>query len=556
LKILESKLSCQPIVNDWRSYVTLAWSVRVQAVMADVTAEMIERGRRSDPEQAARRRKMTIKLKHARHALTSSTGDAAGPFDSMVRLFADSARSAAPAAALLTFGVGFAAQHWAPIELTIAWMAVSFAMIGARYFLGAKYLGLANPEKEASRYRTLFVLTQALDGAAWAGGVMLLLTASPPSAHGFAMVLLILIAGMIAMTASAIPAAVGAGLAPIAVSVLWSIGARSMLDLAPLGALCLGVLCYFIVIANRLQRSALAGFSFQEEKDALIAELEQSKYNSDEARRRAESANLAKSRFLATMSHELRTPLNAILGFSEVMKAELFGPHANAAYREYANDIHSSGQHLLMLINEILDLSRVEAGRYELKEEAVSLPGVVEECRHLLSLRAKNKSIEIIEDIDGKLPRIWADERALRQITLNILSNAIKFTPQGGKITLKVDWSEAKGQYLSIRDTGPGIPESEIPVVLSSFGRGSMAQKNAEEGTGLGLPIVRGLVELHGGEFTLKSKVREGTEVLIAFPPERVMNALPSIDPNAPTEEEMEAKRALRAKRWGKRVAA
>jgi two-component system cell cycle sensor histidine kinase PleC len=209
-----------------------------------------------------------------------------------------------------------------------------------------------------------------------------------------------------------------------------------------------------------------------------------------------------------------------------------------------------------MLINEILDLSRVEAGRYELKEEAVSLPGIVEECRHLLALRAKNKSIEIIEKIDAKLPRIWADERALRQITLNILSNAIKFTPQGGKVTLEVGHGETKGQYLSIRDTGPGIPESEIPVVLSSFGRGSMAQKNAEEGTGLGLPIVRGLVELHGGEFTLKSKVREGTQVIISFPSERVMNALPSLDPDAPSEEELEAKRALRAKRWNKRIEA
>jgi two-component system cell cycle sensor histidine kinase PleC len=209
-----------------------------------------------------------------------------------------------------------------------------------------------------------------------------------------------------------------------------------------------------------------------------------------------------------------------------------------------------------MLINEILDLSRVEAGRYDLKEEAVSLPGVVEDCRHLLALRAKTKTIEVIEDIDDDLPRIWADERALRQITLNILSNAIKFTPQGGKVTIKVAGGANRGQYLSILDTGPGIPDSEIPVVLSSFGRGSMAQKNAEEGTGLGLPIVRGLVELHGGEFTLKSKVREGTEVIVSFPPERVMNALASLDPNAPTDEEIEARRATRAKRWSKRAAA
>ena len=149
-------------------------------------------------------------------------------------------------------------------------------------------------------------------------------------------------------------------------------------------------------------------------------------------------------------------------------------------------------------------------------------------------MRAKNRGINVVESLDEALPRIWVDERAVRQVTLNLLSNAIKFTPQGGTVAIKVGWTSPGGQYLSIRDTGPGIPEEEIPIVLSSFGRGSLAQKNAEEGTGLGLPIVKGLVELHGGEFTLLSKVREGTEVVVIFPPERVMNALPQLNPDAP----------------------
>ena len=131
------------------------------------------------------------------------------------------------------------------------------------------------------------------------------------------------------------------------------------------------------------------------------------------------------------MSHELRTPLNAILGFSEVMKTELFGAHAVPAYKDYANDIHSSGEHLLMLINEILDLSRVEAGRYELREESVDLQVLIDECRHLVTLRAKKKDIVLQQDIAGPLPRLWVDERAVRQVALNLLSNAIKFTPQG-----------------------------------------------------------------------------------------------------------------------------
>ena len=288
-------------------------------------------------------------------------------------------------------------------------------------------------------------------------------------------------------------------------------------------------LVYFVFVARRLHATTLNTVAFRAEKDALIAELEQAKANSDEARRRSEEANLAKSRFLATMSHELRTPLNAILGFSEVMKNEMMGPHTVKAYREYSADVHASGHHLLMLINEILDLSRVEAGRYDLHEEAVSLPFVVEECRHLLALRAKNKGLTVIDEIEDTLPKIWADERALRQITLNLLSNAIKFTPKSGQITIKVGWTASGGQYLSIKDNGPGIPEDEIPIVLSSFGRGSLAQKHAEEGTGLGLPIVKGLVELHGGVFTLKSVIREGTEVRVIFPAERVMDTLPPI---------------------------
>ena len=163
--------------------------------------------------------------------------------------------------------------------------------------------------------------------------------------------------------------------------------------------------CYFALLAYRLYSSMLATIEARAEKDALIGELEQARMKSDEARRRAEAANIAKSRFLAQMSHELRTPLNAILGFSEVMKNEIFGGHAVPAYKDYSGDIHSSGVHLLGLINEILDLSRIEAGRYELNEEAVELTATVEECHHLLKLRARNRGITIHEMFETDMPR-------------------------------------------------------------------------------------------------------------------------------------------------------
>jgi two-component system cell cycle sensor histidine kinase PleC len=147
----------------------------------------------------------------------------------------------------------------------------------------------------------------------------------------------------------------------------------------------------------------------------------------------------------------------------------------------------------------------------------------------MIGLRAKAKAQVIRDAIDPSLPRIWADERAVRQIVLNVLSNAVKFTPPAGEITVKVGWTSSGGQYVSVRDSGPGIPEEEIPIVMSSFGRGSLAIKTAEQGSGLGLPIVKGLVDLHGGNFRLNSKPREGTEVIVTFPAERVMDTLPAV---------------------------
>ncbi|MEI2296971.1 sensor histidine kinase [Ensifer sp. MJa1] len=289
-------------------------------------------------------------------------------------------------------------------------------------------------------------------------------------------------------------------------------------------------LLFLVLMTDRMNRANVHILSVQSEKDDLIAELEVAKSMSDEARRRAEEANLAKSRFLASMSHELRTPLNAILGFSEVMSTEVLGPLSNPTYKEYTNDIHRSGEHLLNLINEILDLSRIEAGRYDLNEDAVSLVDIAEDCIGMVQLKARAKNITIHQQFEQGMPSVWVDEKSMRQVILNLLSNAVKFTNTGGEVNFKVGWTAGGGQYLSIKDNGPGIPEDEIPIVLSAFGQGSIAIKSAEQGTGLGLPIVQAILAKHNGEFILRSKLREGTEAIAILPARRVLESLPAVE--------------------------
>jgi len=522
--------------------------------MSEVTAEMIENGR-GDLLGAARRRRMTQELRNARHVLTNDPDREAAQTLGLMRLFAQTNRDASPAMGLVALTVGVAATLWVPTPYVIAWTSSVCLALALLLWFSIQFLAAGAPEKSARLWRTKLVVAQTLVGVSWAFLVAMLLRSHDEQARTFVLVVLMMIAAMTAMVASALPSAVAGGLAPVTAATMLVIGPTGFLQTAVSTALSVIILIYFVLLANRLHRSSINGLYFQAEKDSLIAELEQAKLNSDEARRRAEEASLAKSRFLASMSHELRTPLNAILGFSEVMKAELFGKHVVTAYKDYAGDIHGSGQHLLALINEILDLSRVEAGRYELREESVAIGHVVGDCIRLLSMRARNRGIETSTEIDKALPRIWADERAVRQIALNLLSNAIKFTPTGGSIAIKAGWTDNGGQYFSVRDTGPGIPEDEIPTVLATFGRGSLALKNAEEGTGLGLPIVKGLVELHGGEFKLESKVREGTIVTVSFPPERVIDALSKIDAQQETEVET-AGESRRARRWRRRAAA
>ncbi len=503
------------------------------ASMSEVTAEMIERGRGLDPQAAVKKRRMGARMREARERLTTSDTGHRGTDLELLRAYAQIRNNSTLSAVALALVMALLASFWVPAGRIVAWLALAVSSLILCRFMAKSLSRLEDSKVAVKEWRTKFVATELLQGLVGAGYAALLLGARDADARTLVVVTLLLSSAFNTMVTATIPAAVYAAIAPssfAAIAYIAFLNPGAGETRFALVAMVAAAQLFFHALARRFHELASESLFSRAEKNELIAELEQAKANSDEARRRAEEANLAKSRFLATMSHELRTPLNAILGFSEVLKGELFGAHANPVYRDYSADIHSSGQHLLMLINEILDLSRVEAGRYELKEESVSLVDIAQDCRHLLTIRAQKRDIELIEAVEPNLPRIWADERAVRQVVLNLLTNAIKFTPQGGHVTLKVGWTSAGGQYIAIADTGPGIPEEEIAVVLSSFGRGSLAQKNAEEGTGLGLPIVKGLIELHGGQFMLKSRVREGTQAIVVFPPRRVMNALPKFD--------------------------
>ncbi|WOF73442.1 HAMP domain-containing sensor histidine kinase [Parvibaculaceae bacterium PLY_AMNH_Bact1] len=279
--------------------------------------------------------------------------------------------------------------------------------------------------------------------------------------------------------------------------------------------------------AIRINRAAQKMIEMSIEKSELIEALSQAKQSSDKARANAEDASRAKSQFLANMSHELRTPLNAIIGFSEIISREVFGPLENEKYLQYTGDIHSSGHHLLALINDILDLSKIESGQYSIFEERVDLSGIADDCHKLLDLRASVNDIKIERRFSRSLPDLHADKRAVRQIWLNLLTNAVKFAPSGSRVHIVADYQSDGGFYIGVHDEGPGIAEDELEKVLETFGQGKEGVSRPGSGTGLGLSIVKGLAEAHGGLFTLESELGVGTRASVAFPRDRVLPANP-----------------------------
>lgn len=248
-----------------------------------------------------------------------------------------------------------------------------------------------------------------------------------------------------------------------------------------------------------------------------ITERRQAEENLERALINAEQANQAKSEFLATMSHEFRTPLNAILGFSEILTQQYYGPLGKPKYQEYAKDIHSSGQYLLELVNDILDLSTIEAGKKSLNKEALNVKRMITEGLGVIGQKAQEKNIELLIDVPEHFPTLYADKRATKQILLNLLTNAIKYTPDGGMVTASARVMK-QDTILKIIDTGMGISADRLPNLTEPFTKGERDPYKAADGWGLGLSITRSLVELHDGHLQIESVFGKGTTVTVTLP--------------------------------------
>ena len=404
------------------------------------------------------------------------------------------------AAALL--GLGLLRQ--VASEWTALWVVAIWGLAAARAILWHRYRTVAPAPGAVAGWHSLLVGSVALAGVLWGVGFAFLWPAESSYHQMFLGLVVASVAATMAGFLSSHMSGVIAFLATLLAVVLAGIarhwGDQGYLLMAafaaPYGLVLFGVARYI----NRLLVDSLR-LRFQ-----LAA-----------AREAAEAASRAKSEFIANISHELRTPLNAIIGFSEMMKEQMLGPSSDR-YMQYARDIHQSGTHLLAIINDILDLSKIEAGKMELVPEELDLAEVVNDALNIVRENAERSGLTLETRVPAPAPRLRGDGRIVRQILLNLLSNAIKFTPIGGRVAVEVRREAGGNVVLTVQDTGIGIAEKDIPKVLEPFGQVESAYTRQYQGTGLGLPLVRSMVELLGGRFDLQSTVGTGTTASIDFP--------------------------------------
>jgi two-component system cell cycle sensor histidine kinase PleC len=429
-------------------------------------------------------------------------------FERLVRLFGGASLAAAiePLASLAVL-----AALWAPGVAGHAgpWIMMLWGSAAARAVAYLRFRQ-SNPEP-SSAGRWLFVVGGLLlvSGLIWGWGLWHLWPEAPEARFILVMAVVavaVLVSGLVA------------GKLAVAVSFLGGVVIGAALGLADRAgdhqyilavAMLLPVTIALVLVASRFGAALDASDRLRLQ---LIA-----------AKEAAQDASRAKSEFIANMSHELRTPLNAVIGFSEIIKDQVLGPVGNERYAEYATDIHQSGTHLLAIINDILDLARVESGKIDLSDQIVRLPEILSFLAALMSESVERAGVTLSIDVPQELPALRADERALKQMLINLLSNSVKFTPIGGEVRVTAHIAPDGDLIIQVKDTGIGISSEDLPRVMEPFGQVEGALSRRHQGTGLGLSLTRSMARQHGGELVLESRLGQGTIATIRLPGERLL---------------------------------
>jgi signal transduction histidine kinase len=410
-----------------------------------------------------------------------------------------------------------------PSWAIIAWLVLFVLFVGMRTLVWRAYQRRPQPPETARSWARRYLIGSCLTGCLWGLAGSIIFMTPDSTYHVFvAFVLAGMCAGAVSAQAAYLPSVIAFVIPTILPCTLAFLSEGSVISvgMAFLGLVFVGAL---ILIGRAFSRSLADSYRLQIENAALIRNL-------TTARDAAEAASRTKSRFLAHMSHELRTPLNAIIGFSEMFMSEAFGPLPNSEYRTYSRYTHDSALHLLAMIKDILDLSRAEAGSLELEEEILELPALVEVCLQMIATRGREAGVAIERSLADPLPRLRADAGKLRQILINLFSNAIKFTPAGGRVRVAAATDAEGAVVLTVTDTGIGMSPRDIPQALTPFVQLDDKLAKRYEGMGLGLPLAKHFAERHGGTLTVESRPGEGTTVTVRFPPER--SIFPSTEPH------------------------
>jgi two-component system, cell cycle sensor histidine kinase PleC len=415
------------------------------------------------------------------------------------------------------FGLWFGRAEFGDLPLWRMAMAVAFQGLAAAAAFSVHKLHPAVCRDSITRVRRGLITLQVVIGLGWGGVAWSLWLEGNPANNGFVVVVMAMALWAMALTRCAVRTVFLAGLVSLAMPLLLrfifsdGVAAHVFCGLFPIW---IGYMVFSGLGARKRVDDMLAARFANED---LSKELELARDEAVQKREEAETASKSKTAFLANMSHELRTPLNAIIGFSEIISTQALGPN-NPRYPEYAGDIHASGTHLLTLINEILDVAKIEAGRMEIDPKQLHLESTLEGVERIMAIRAREKSLAISYWTDPRLCEVMADERAFRQILLNLLSNAVKFTPEGGEIAVRCGAGEDGGMLVTVTDNGPGIPADKLAMLFKPFTQVDNRFDHSHGGTGLGLALVQGLARLHGGRAWIESSEGIGTTASVYFP--------------------------------------